>query len=76
MLKTEEKSRLFKALGEPARLRIIEFLLNKKQCTCICELAKYLKKDQSVVFRHVQVMKDAGIIETKKECNFKSVVCF
>ncbi|MBW2975789.1 ArsR family transcriptional regulator [Candidatus Woesearchaeota archaeon] len=63
----EEKSRFFKALGEPIRLKIIGFLLGKRECTCICELSSFLIRDQSVIFRHVQILKDAGILNTKKE---------
>ena len=66
----EEKSKFYKALGEPIRLRIIEYLLKKEKCTCICNLAKFLKRDQSVIFRHIQMLKDAGIILAKKDANF------
>ena len=66
----EEKSRFFKALGDPIRLKIIEYLLGKKECTCICKLARLVKRDQSVIFRHVQILKDAGIVVTRKEANF------
>lgn len=70
MKKIEEKSKFYKALGEPIRLKIIEYLLNKKECTCICELAKSVNRDQSVIFRHVQILKDAGIVNTNKEAKF------
>ncbi len=65
----QDKAQYFKALGEPSRLKIVDYL-SDKDCCCICELAKLLKKDQSVVFRHVQLLKDAGIIETNKETRF------
>jgi len=61
------KAQFFKALGEPIRLKIIDYLLDKKECHCIHDLAKLLKRDQSVIFRHVQILKDAGIVSTKKE---------
>ncbi|MBL7054855.1 winged helix-turn-helix transcriptional regulator [Candidatus Woesearchaeota archaeon] len=70
MLNLEEKSKFYKALGEPIRLKIIEYLLNKKRCTCICELSKLLKRDQSVIFRHIETLKEAKIISTRKEANF------
>lgn len=70
MKKIEEKSKLYKALGEPIRLKIIEYLLNKKECVCICDLSKFIQRDQSVVFRHVQILKDASIISTRKEAKF------
>lgn len=67
MKNIEEKSRFYKALGEQVRLKIIDYLIKRKQCTCICELSKHLKKDQSVVFRHVIILRDAGILDTNKE---------
>ncbi|MFC1768641.1 ArsR/SmtB family transcription factor [Nanoarchaeota archaeon] len=63
----KEKSEYFKSLSEPIRLRIIEHLLYKKECLCICELSKLLNKDQSVIFRHIQILKKVGIVETCKE---------
>ncbi|PIZ52440.1 hypothetical protein COY27_00400 [Candidatus Woesearchaeota archaeon CG_4_10_14_0_2_um_filter_33_13] len=65
-----EKSCFYKALGDPIRLRIIEFLLNEKKCTCICHLSKHLNRDQSVIFRHVQVLKSVGILNTIKESKY------
>ena len=70
MKKIEEKAKFYKALGEPIRLKIIEYLLNKKECVCICDFSKLLKRDQSVIFRHVQILKDAGILSTNKEAKF------
>lgn len=65
-----EKSRLYKALGEPIRLKIIEYLLKKGQCTCICELSKLLERDQSVIFRHIQILREADILNTNKEAKY------
>ena len=61
---------MYKALGEPIRLKIIEYLLNKGQCTCICELSKSLKRDQSVIYRHIQTLKDVNILNTHKESKY------
>lgn len=70
MINIEKKIKFFKALGDPIRIKIIDFLLNKKDCACICELANFLKRDQSVIFRHIELLKDAGIIKTEKEKKF------
>lgn len=70
MKSIETKTRLFKALGDPIRLRIIEYLLKEGTCTCICELSKCLKRDQSVIFRHIQTLKDAGILSTHKQAKY------
>lgn len=70
MKNLEEKARLYKALGEPIRLKIIEYLLKKGKCTCICELSKLLERDQSVIFRHMQMLKEAGVLNTNKEAKY------
>lgn len=70
MKNLERKSIIFKALGEPVRLKIVNILLKKDGCTCICELSKLLKKDQSVIFRHVGILKNAGVVDTCKESRF------
>lgn len=62
----DERARYFKALGDPVRLRIVSLLLHGK-CTCICDIATHVGKDQSVVFRHVQLLAQAGIVKTSKD---------
>jgi len=68
-MKIEELARLHKALGEPVRLKIVEFLMGK-ECCCICHIAKAVKREQSVVFRHIQILKEAGIIAARKDDKF------
>ncbi len=63
----EKTAKFYRALADPARLRIISFLLNRKECVCICKIAEFIRKDQSVAFRHVQILKDTGIVTTCKQ---------
>ncbi len=63
----DKKARFFKALSDPIRLKIIRYLLRKGQCTCICRLSKSLGRDQSVIFRHIEILKNADIINAQKE---------
>jgi len=66
----EKKARLYHALGEPTRLRILLHLLGKKEPLCICHLSRHLGKDQSVVFRHIQLLREAGLVLTQKQGPF------
>lgn len=68
-MNTEQKAGFYHALGDKTRIEIIEYLL-KERCKCICHIAEYTKKDQSTVFRHIEILKNAGLIETKKEKKF------
>jgi len=70
MINLIQKSKLYKALGEPIRLKIIDYLMNQNSCVCICELGKALKRDQSVIYRHIQILKDVNILKTSKESKY------
>ncbi|MBN1157031.1 winged helix-turn-helix transcriptional regulator [Candidatus Woesearchaeota archaeon] len=66
----EKKSRYFKALSEPVRLKILDYLLKRRECSCICHLSKALNKHESVILRHIQQLKSAGIVNTRKNERF------
>ena len=70
MTSLKERAAVYRALGEPTRLDILSYLADRDECACVCHLSKKLKKDQSVIFRHLQVLKDAGIINTHKKDRF------
>jgi ArsR family transcriptional regulator, arsenate/arsenite/antimonite-responsive transcriptional repressor len=52
---------LFKALGHPARIAILEFLI--KQESCICgDIVNELPLSQPTISQHLKELKNAGII--------------
>lgn len=68
-MKHEKLAKLYRSLAEPVRLKILEFLLSEESC-CICKIAQHTGRDQSVVFRHIQALKDCGLVEAEKENKF------
>ena len=60
----EAKSRVLKALGHPTRLLIAEELDQGERC--VCEFVEMAGVDYSTVSRHLNVLKQAGIIENEK----------
>lgn len=53
---------ILKALGHPARIAIVEYLL--KQNTCICgDIVKELPLAQPTVSQHLKELKSAGVIK-------------
>jgi len=58
-------SKIFKALSDPTRLKIIE-LLEKKEI-CACEFVPLTKKAQPTVSQHLRILKNSGIIKSRKE---------
>ena len=56
---------IFKALADPTRLKILEFIKNDEKC--ICEIIPHTGKSQPNVSQHLKVMKYAGIINERKD---------
>ncbi len=60
----KERAAVFKALGHPARLRIVEELRGGERC--VCELVEVSAGGWSTVSRHLSVLKAAGVVEDEK----------
>jgi ArsR family transcriptional regulator len=58
-------SKIFKALSDPTRLKIVE-LLQKKEI-CACKFVPLTKKAQPTVSQHLRILETAGIIKSRKE---------
>lgn len=57
--------KIFKALADPTRFRIM--LLLRRRDLCVCELMYVLEMEQSRVSHHMRVLRDAGIAEDVRE---------
>jgi DNA-binding transcriptional ArsR family regulator len=55
-------STMFGALGNAIRLRILLMLMESKKPLHITAVAGNLKMDYGGVYRHIEVLKDAGLI--------------
>ena len=69
LTKTEEFTKaqndlavLTKALGHPARIAIIQFLIKRKSCVC-GDIVDELPLSQSTVSQHLSELKKAGLIK-------------
>jgi ArsR family transcriptional regulator len=60
----EAKSAIFKALGHPTRLYIVERLARREHC--VCEFVDAIRADFSTVSKHLAVLKQAGIVADDK----------
>jgi len=61
------RSKIFKALSDPTRLKILDFLRNGEKC--VCEIIPYVGLIQPVVSRHLKILKDTGLVIDKKDGN-------
>jgi predicted transcriptional regulator len=57
-----EMALLFKALGHPARIAIIEFLRQQKKCIC-GDIVNELPLSQPTISQHLKELKNANIIQ-------------
>lgn len=56
-----ELAALAKALGHPARVQIIRYLLTRDTCMC-GDIVEQLPLAQSTVSQHLKLLKEAGLI--------------
>ncbi len=61
----QDLSRLFKALSEETRLRILKLLEEGE--LCVCDLVAALAMVQPKVSFHLNVLKEAGFIKDRKQ---------
>jgi len=58
-------SRLFKALGDETRLRIVALLSHGE--LCVCHLEDALSLSQPKVSRHLGILRMTGVVEHRRE---------
>ena len=56
-------SQMFAALGNPVRLRILLMLMDSKKPLHITAVASNLKMDYGGIYRHVEVLRNAGLLQ-------------
>ncbi len=59
-----EQAKIFKALGHPTRLLMVDALRDGEKC--VCELQTLVGDDMSTISRHLAVLREAGIISSDK----------
>lgn len=64
--KQEQLARFAKALGHPARVAIIEFLI-KQNCCFFGDIHEVLPISKATVSQHLKELKDAGLIQGEIE---------
>src|SRR3990167_2592942 len=64
-MKLKDSQKVFTALADGTRLRILN-LLNEGEL-CVCDLIRILKEPQSKVSRHLAYLRRAGLVEGRKD---------
>lgn len=61
----ELRADALKALAQPTRLKIIDFLRDGERC--VCEIYPAISGEQSNTSRHLNMMLDAGVLTRRKD---------
>jgi DNA-binding transcriptional ArsR family regulator len=59
------KAEVFKAMGHPLRLGVIEFLRDGEKC--VCDIVDHLGTGISNISKHLSIMKKAGIVTDRRD---------
>ena len=62
----EATADLFRALGDPARVRIVNVLATTSEPVCVCELVEPLGLTQPTVSHHMKKLTDVGVLEREQ----------
>jgi len=63
--KSEAKSKVFKALADPIRLRILGLLSSREMC--VCEVMVALDLTQPTASHHLRILENVGLVKDRKE---------
>ena len=61
----EQALRIFRALGDENRLRLIELLREGEQC--VCDLSEATGASQPLLSFHLKTLKEAGLVIDRRE---------
>ena len=61
----EDPAKIFKALGDPTRLLIMEQLCRGE--LCVCKIIPLTGKSQPTVSAHLKVLYEAGLVRYRKD---------
>ncbi|WP_242903798.1 ArsR/SmtB family transcription factor [Actinomadura terrae] len=63
----EELARVFKALGDPVRLRLLSLIASRAGGeVCVCELTPAFELAQPTISHHLKLLRQAGLIDCER----------
>ncbi len=62
----EATAALFKALADPARVKIVNVLATSDEAVCACEFIPGLGLAQATISHHLKKLTDAGLLEREQ----------
>ena len=65
MTRLQMKAEVFKALGHPIRLGMVEFLRDGEKC--VCEIVDHMGTGMSNISKHLAILKKAGVLADRRD---------
>lgn len=59
-------ARLFKAVGDPVRLRLLSLIASRDGETCVCDLTAPFDLTPPTISHHLKVLREAGLIDCER----------
>jgi ArsR family transcriptional regulator len=61
-----ELAPMFKALGDPVRLRLISMIAAAAPEACVCDLTPAFDLSQPTISHHLKVLREAGLVDCER----------
>ncbi len=65
-MEVKELSKVFKAMSDETRLKMLACLAERKEL-CVCEFQELLGLSQPTVSRHLRILEEAGFLKSRRE---------
>ena len=66
---TDRLAGMFKALGDPARLRMVAMIASVPEL-CVCEITPAFELSSATVSHHLKALREAGLIDGERRGTF------
>ena len=63
----EQAATLFKALGNPVRLQMVELLSRYGGQVCVCDIERQFALSQPTISHHLKVLRQAGVVDCEQK---------
>ena len=62
----DDMARMFKAIGDPVRLRLLSLIASAGSETCVCDLNDAFDLTQPTISHHLKVLREAGLVSSER----------
>jgi ArsR family transcriptional regulator len=61
-----DMAKMFKALGDPVRLRILSLIASSQEECCVCDLSSSFDLSAPTISYHLKVLREADLVESDR----------